>query len=83
MALTRSEGETELASPQTLHEAEHHVKTLLAENYAATTEIISGAQMALDAIARDLIERETISGDHVRQVVAATPRSSAKSKLSL
>jgi len=79
MALTRAEGETELASPQTLHEAEHHVKTLLAQNYAATTEIISGAQMALDAIARDLIERETISGDHVRQLVAATVKSSEKS----
>ena len=79
MALTRAESDTELASPQTLLEAEHHVKTLLAENYAATTEIISGARMALDAIARDLIERETISGDHVRQVVAATSRSSEKS----
>ena len=78
MALTRAEGETELASPQTLHEAEHHVKTLLAQNYAATTEIISGAQMALDAIARDLIERETISGDHVRQLVATTSSSPAK-----
>jgi cell division protease FtsH len=78
MALTRAEGETELASPQTLHEAEHHVKTLLAENYAATTEIISGARAALDAIAHDLLERETISGDHVRQMVAATSRSSAR-----
>jgi len=78
MALTRAEGETELASPQTLHEAEHHVKTLLAENYAATTAIISGAREALDAIARDLIERETISGDHVRQLVATTSSSPAK-----
>jgi cell division protease FtsH len=79
MALTRSEGETELASPQTLHEAEHHVKTLLAENYAATTEIISAARATLDAIAQDLLEHETISGDHVRQVVARTTMSSAKS----
>jgi len=43
---------------------------LLAENYAATTEIVVGARTALDAIAHDLIEQETISGDHVRQVVA-------------
>ena len=79
MALTRAEGETELASPQTLHEAEHHVKTLLAENYAATTEFISGARVELDAIARDLLEHETISGDHVRQLVARTAIASAKS----
>ena len=72
MALTRSEGEAELASPQTLHEAERHVKTLLEENYAATTEIVAGARAALEAIAHDLIELETISGDHVRQVIAAT-----------
>ena len=71
MALTRSDGEAELASPQTLHEAEHHVKTLLAENYAATTEIVTSARAALDAIAQDLIEHETVSGDHVRQVIAA------------
>ncbi len=69
MALTQSEGEAKLASPQTLHEAEHHVKTILAENYAATTEIVTGARAALDAIAHDLIERETISGDHVRQTI--------------
>jgi cell division protease FtsH len=70
MAVTRSEGEAQLASPQTLHDAEHHVKTLLAENYVATTQIVREARSALDAIARDLIELETISGDHVRQVVA-------------
>jgi ATP-dependent Zn protease len=69
--LARAGGETEFASPQTLHEAEHHVKTLLAENYAVTTEIVSDARAALDAIAHDLIERETITGDHVRQVIAA------------
>ena len=79
MALTRAEGETELASPQTLHEAEYHVKTLLAENYPATTEIISGTRLALEAVARDLIERETNSGNHVRQVVATTSMPSAKS----
>ena len=72
MALTRSEGEAELASPQTLHDAEHHVKTLLAENYAATTAMVSGARVALEAIALALMERETISGDHVRQMIAAT-----------
>ncbi len=71
MALTKHEGEAELASPQTLHEAERHVKSLLADNYAATTVIVSGARAALDAIAHDLMERETISGDHVRQIVAA------------
>jgi len=71
MALTRSEGEAELASPQTLHEAEHHVKTLLAENYAATTAMVADARGTLDAIAQELIERETISGDRVRQMIAA------------
>jgi cell division protease FtsH len=71
MALTKHEGEAELASPQTLHEAEHYVKSLLADNYAATMEIVSGARAALDTIAHDLMERETISGDHVRQIVGA------------
>ena len=71
MALTRSEGEAELASPQTLHDAEHHVKTLLAENYAATTQIVAEARAALDAIAQDLIERETISGEDVRQTIGS------------
>lgn len=70
MALTQSEGESKLASSQTLHEAEHHVKTLLAENYATTKEILAAARPALDAITRDLIENETISGDHVRQLIA-------------
>jgi len=72
MALTRSEGEAELASPQTLHDAEHHVKTLLAENYAATTAMVADARAALNAIAEDLIEHETISGDRARQMIAAT-----------
>ena len=71
MALTRSEGEAELASPQTLHDAEHHVKTLLAENYAATTRIVAEARAALDAIAQDLIERETISGDDISKTSAS------------
>jgi cell division protease FtsH len=71
MALTQSEGEAKLASSQTLHDAEHHVKTILGENYRATTQMISSARAALDAIARDLIEHETISGDHVRQTIAA------------
>jgi ATP-dependent Zn protease len=53
-----------------LHDAESHVKSLLAENYAATTKVVSKARAALDAIANELIERETISGDHVRQIVA-------------
>jgi len=71
MALTQSEGEAKLASSQTLHDAEHHVKTILEENYRATTQMISDARAALDAIARDLIEHETVSGDYVRQTIVA------------
>ena len=74
MALTRPEGEAELASPQTLHEAERHVIALLTENYVATTAIVASARATLDAIASDLLEHETISGDHVRQLVAAAAR---------
>jgi len=72
MALTRHEGDAKLASPQTLHDAERHVQTLLAENYVAATETVSGALAALDAIAHDLIDHETISGDQVRQIIAAS-----------
>ncbi len=72
MALTKPEGEAELASPQTLHEAERQVKSLLDENYLATTELVRGARGALNAIAEDLIERETLTGDYVRARVAET-----------
>ena len=74
MALTQSEGEAKLASPQTLHDAEQYVKTILVENYDATTRMVAGARAALDAIARDLIEHETISGDNVRQTIGAMAR---------
>ncbi|MEO6993141.1 MAG: ATP-dependent zinc metalloprotease FtsH [Lacunisphaera sp.] len=74
MALTQSEGEAKLASPQTLHDAEHYVKTILGENYKATTQMVADARTALDAIARDLIEQETISGDRVRQMIGAMAR---------
>lgn len=70
MALSRSDDGEPLASPQTFHEAEHHLKTLLDENYAATTHALRANRAALDAIASDLIARETISGDDVRQIVA-------------
>ncbi len=74
MALSRSEGEESLASPQTFHEAERHVRDLLDGNYAATTEALSQNRAALDAIAEALIARETISGDDVRQIVAQLRR---------
>ncbi len=72
MALARSEDAQPLASPQTFHEAERHVKTLLDENYAATTTAIREHRAALDAIAAALIARETISGDEVRALVDST-----------
>jgi cell division protease FtsH len=71
MALTQSEGEAKLASPQTLHDAEYYVKTILSDNYAATTTMVSGARAALDAIARELVEHETIGGDHVRATISS------------
>lgn len=69
MALSRSDDGEPLASPQTFHEAERHVKSLLDDNYAATTTALRENRPALDAIAADLIARETISGDEVRQLV--------------
>ncbi len=66
MALSRSDTGEPLASPSTLHEAEHHVRSLLDDNYAATTAALTAQRAALDAIAAALIERETISGDEVR-----------------
>jgi cell division protease FtsH len=71
MALDRTGSGESFASPQTLHEAERHMKTLLDENYAATTQALTQHRAALDAIAEDLIARETISGDDVRRIVAA------------
>mgnify|MGYP005822292083 CR=1 FL=1 len=69
MALSRSEDREPLASPQTVHEAEGYLKALLDENYAATTKALQEHRAALDAIAADLIARETISGDDVRTIV--------------
>ena len=70
MALSRAEGEESIASPQTFHEAERHVKSLLDDNYAATTAALTQHRAALDAIAHDLITHETISGEEVRRIVA-------------
>jgi cell division protease FtsH len=70
MALSRSEGEEAIASPQTFHEAEAHVRALLDGNYAATTAALTDHRGVLEAIANELIARETISGDDVRQLVA-------------
>ena len=70
MALSRAEDGEPLASPQTLREAETHLKALLDDNYEATMKALEENRAALDAIATDLIARETISGDEVRQIVA-------------
>ena len=69
MAVTRSEDGEASASQQTLHEAERHLKALLDDNYQATTKAMEENRAALDLIATQLIERETMSGDEVRQVV--------------
>jgi cell division protease FtsH len=71
MALTSPNGEQTLASAQTFHQAEGFVKALLDEHYVATTAALRQYRAALDVIAEDLIARETISGDDVRQAVAA------------
>ena len=70
MALSRSDDGEPLASPQTFHEGERHLKALLDDNYDATTKALQENRAALDAIAIDLIARETISGDEVRAIVA-------------
>jgi cell division protease FtsH len=72
MALSRSEGEESIASPQTFHEAEQHVRALLDDNYAATIAALTTSRAALDAIAEALIARETILGDEVRKLMAAS-----------
>ena len=69
IALSRSDGEEAIASPQTFHEAEAHVRALLDGNYAATTEAMKANRPALDGVAEELIARETISGDDVRRIV--------------
>jgi cell division protease FtsH len=70
MALSRSDDGEPLASPQTFHEGERHLKALLDDNYDATTKALQENRASLDAIASDLIARETISGDEVRAIVA-------------
>jgi cell division protease FtsH len=77
MALSRSDNGEPLASPQTLHEAERHLRAFLDENYAATTAALSAHRAALDAIAADLVARETISGDDVRRLLAESRQRAA------
>ncbi len=71
MALSRGDGEQNLASPQTFHRAEGYVKDILDENYTATRETLAVQRAALDAIAEELIIRETISGDDVRRLASS------------
>jgi len=73
MALSRSDDGQPLASPQTFHEAERHLKALLDDNYAATIQALTAHRGALEAIAGELIARETLSGDEVRAIVAKWP----------
>ncbi len=68
LALSKPDTAEPLASPQTIYEAEQHVKTLLAEQYAHTTDQLNLNRAALDAIANALLEKETISGDDVRRI---------------
>lgn len=69
MALSRSDGAEAIASQQTYHEAEAHVRALLDGNYLEATRALTESRAALDEIAQALIEKETISGDEVRRIV--------------
>ncbi len=73
LAISRPQGGEPLASQQTFHEAESHVKALLDRLYRATTESLKARREALDAIATALIEQETVSGDAVRTLVDGGP----------
>ncbi|MBP7141196.1 MAG: hypothetical protein KBA71_04770, partial [Opitutaceae bacterium] len=50
-------------------EAEQCMKSLLAEQYRQTTHRLEEHRAVLDGIANALMERETISGDEVRDLV--------------
>jgi len=78
LALAKPDAAEPLASAQTVYEAEQHVKALLAEQYAHTTAQLRTNRRALDRIADALLEKETISGEAVRAIVAeALPLSAA------
>lgn len=72
LALSKPDAAEALASAQTIYEAEQHVKTLLAEQYRHTTEQLHRYRAALDAIAEALMEKETISGEDVQDLVTRT-----------
>jgi len=72
MALANESDEKPLAGPHTLDEAENHLRALLTDNYAFTTRTLMENRVALDAIAEQLIARETISGDDVRGLIAGS-----------
>jgi len=71
LALSRPDSNEPLASAQTVHEAEQHMKSLLAEQYSHTLDQVREHRVELDAIARALMDQETILGDEVRALIAA------------
>ncbi|MFT3781592.1 MAG: ATP-dependent zinc metalloprotease FtsH [Nibricoccus sp.] len=76
LALTNNEGEA-LGSPQSLHEAEGCVKELLSTEYNSTRDQLTLHKPTLDAIVTALLERETISGDEVRELAAGSAAQNA------
>ncbi len=58
-------------SEATRRQVDEEVDRMLARAYAAARGLLSANRDALDALARALRERETLSGDEVRAVVAA------------
>lgn len=76
LALVKPDGEP-LGSSESLHEAEASLKKILAAQYEETTRLLSAHRAALERISHDLIARETISGDEVRQIVASASLQSA------
>jgi cell division protease FtsH len=56
-------------SDETAHAIDREVERLLSEQHDRTIEILRGHREALEAVARALIEHETLSGDTVARLV--------------
>ena len=69
-----AQGSEVLCSAETLAKAEARVQAIADREYALTRQILAKHRAALDAVAENLLERETLSGEEVTRLCADSSR---------
>jgi cell division protease FtsH len=65
-----AQGNEQFCSPATMAQAEARVQAISQREYGSTREILATHRVALDAVAKALLDRETLSGEEVAQLCA-------------